>query len=461
MSEMNIPESLIEKYNVPVPRYTSYPPANFFSSSYTANDFRDAVIGSNTEEPRNISVYLHIPFCPRLCYYCGCNTHITRNEELKSEYLVALMKEISMLKPLLDTERKVSQVHWGGGTPNSLTVGQISTVMDFIRSNFSFIDNPEIAIECNPAHLDHTYLETLLNIGFNRISLGVQDFSQKVLEVVNREIPAIPVKEFVDQVKSSGKAKVNLDFIYGLPSQTVESFRQTIDRAISIDPDRMVTFSYAHIPNLKPSQKILEDVGLVPADVKLTMFQNTYNTLKKSGYIPIGLDHFAKENDELAVALRNKKLHRNFQGYCTRETTGQVYAFGVTAISQMESGYAQNTKSVEKYINLINRGEFTTEKGYTLTPEQKIIRHVINELMCNNYISWPETAQYFNTTLSDIHQAIGYNNNLLQIFQDEKLLTFDDREIKVTETGRFFIRNIASAFDPGIINTGKTFSKAL
>jgi oxygen-independent coproporphyrinogen III oxidase len=354
MNEMNIPENLIDKYNVPVPRYTSYPPANFFSTEFTEADYINAVVLSNEDEPQNISIYIHIPFCSQLCHYCGCNTHITHNETLKSSYLEALKKEILMLRPLLKATRKVSQVHWGGGTPNSLSVDQIAGIMALLYENFTFTEQPEIAIECNPAHLDHYYVDRLIEMGFNRISLGIQDFSEIVLNTVNREIPVIPASAFVQQIQSSGKAKVNLDFIYGLPHQTVGSFTTTMEKAIELQPDRLVTFSYAHIPNIKKSQKILEKAGLVAPNEKLMMFEMTYQLMKDAGYVPIGLDHFAKEEDELAVAMNNRSLHRNFQGYCTRETTGQVYAFGTTGISQLENSYAQNAKSVGQYTDLIN-----------------------------------------------------------------------------------------------------------
>lgn len=458
---MNVPEKLIEKYNVPVPRYTSYPPANYFDTRYNSKDYTGAVIRSNEEGIENISLYLHIPFCPQLCHYCGCNTHITRNEEIKVSYLGALKKEISMLRPLLKDGRKVSQVHWGGGTPNSLNVDQIADIMMHIRNQFHFIDQPEIAIECNPAHLDHEYVEKLIGLGFNRISLGVQDFSEKVLKSVNREIPVIPVGKFIEQIQTSGKAKVNLDFIYGLPYQNEDSFRETIEKAIALNPDRLVTFSYAHIPNIKKSQKILEKSGLPQAYEKLKMFETTYQLMKEAGYIPIGLDHFAKSGDELAIALQNRTLHRNFQGYCTRETTGQVYAFGTTGISQLENGYAQNAKHVSDYIRQINEGNFTTEKGYSLTNEEKIIRHIITELMCNYYISWEQISTKYGYSKDDLKMLVGYSEVQLLDFNEDKLLSFDENEVQVSELGRFFIRNIAASFDPGLIKEGKTFSKAL
>ena len=360
---MKIPEDLIQKYNIPVPRYTSYPPANYFSDEFNAANYIEAVENSNNEWPENISIYIHIPYCSKMCHFCGCNTQYTRDQEKLKRYVDAVLKEIDMLVPYLDSSRKVSQIHWGGGTPNTLPVELIQIIMQRIHDKFTFTDNPEIAMECHPAMLDERYVNILVQSGFNRFSLGIQDFKQEVLDNVNRTAPAVPVKEIVNWIRNYDATSVNLDFIYGLPFQNRDTFHETIQQAIDISPDRLVTFSYAHVPWIKKAQKILEVRGLPEADEKLKMFETGYDLLTANGYTPIGLDHFAKDNDELSVALRNRKLHRNFQGYCTRETTGQVYAIGATGISQLESVYAQNEKNPDKYVERINSGKFTTEKG--------------------------------------------------------------------------------------------------
>lgn len=458
---MNIPHELIEKYNVPVPRYTSYPPANYFSSEMGEDAFRKLVIESNLREPANISLYIHIPFCPVLCLYCGCNTHITKDGDIIRAYLDALKKEIRMLSPLLDKTRKVSQVHWGGGTPNYLKIEQVEEVMQLIYDEFDFIDDSEIAMECNPALLDFHYLDRMISMGFNRISLGVQDFSEKVLREVHRMIPSIPVEEFIRHIRATGKAKVNLDFIYGLPHQTPDGFSETIERAASLQPDRLVTFSYAHVPNIKKSQVALEKAGLAGAAEKVKMYENTYRIMTSAGYTPIGLDHFARPGDELAQAAKNRSLHRNFQGYCTRETTGQVYAVGVTGISQLESGYVQNARTVSEYLRLLGEGKFTTGKGYVLTPAEKAIRYVINEVMCNHFISWEQAAVHLQTSSDELRSIIRYDERELQVFASEGLLEFTDSELHVSEKGRFFVRNVAASFDPNLLGKGKTFSKAL
>jgi len=458
---MKIPEKLIEKYNVPVPRYTSYPPANFFTEEFDSKSYIKALENSNSETPENISIYIHIPFCPKICFYCGCNTHLTRNKDKMRKYVNALKKEILMLKKYLNPKRKVSQVHWGGGTPNSLPAKMVKEVMNVIHDSFAFITRPEIAMECHPALLDDNYINELVNSGFNRISLGIQDFNKEVLDNVNRDASVIPVEDLVKMIKVHEHVGVNLDFIYGLPFQTVETFSETIKRAVEISPDRLVTFSYAHVPWIKKAQKILEKKGLPEAEEKLSMFEAGFNILTSSGYKPIGLDHFAKQNDELNLALENRTLHRNFQGYCTRETTGQVYAFGATGISQLESAYGQNAKVTEDYIHQIENGNFSIEKGYALNKNEKIIKHVINEIMCNYYVSWDQTADKFSITKENLFEIIAYNHDDLLVFFSDGLLTFTPNEVSVTNLGRFFVRNIAASFDPNLKTTTKKFSKSL
>lgn len=458
---MKIPASLIEKYNVPVPRYTSYPPANFFEENFVTEDYLQAVVASNEKEPQNISIYLHIPFCTQLCLYCGCNTHITRDQDMMERYMKALKKEIRMINELIDHGRKISQIHWGGGTPNVLPASSIGEIMEIFTSEYQFIDKPEIAIECNPAHLDEEYINQLISFGFNRISLGVQDFQEKVLNAVHREVPTIPIDEMVKLIRKHPGVAVNLDLIYGLPFQTVESFKETTKKAIQINPDRLVTFSYAHVPWVKKAQKKLEEYGLPSPDVKVKMFEEGWRLTTDAGYVPIGLDHYAKPEDDLAVALKNKTLHRNFQGYCTRETTGQVYAFGVTGISQLEDVYAQNARTVKEYIDHINQAEIKIVKGYALSKTDKLIRQIINEIMCNHYISWPQIASQFDISVEKIKSILKFEEKKLDDFVDDNLLTYTTEEIFITDLGRFFLRNIAAVFDVRLEGSIKKFSKSV
>lgn len=453
--------SLIEKYNVPVPRYTSYPPANFFVNEFGNSEYIQAIETSNHETPENISIYIHIPFCPKICHYCGCNTHLTRDKQKMRVYVDAVKKEIAMVKKYLDPKRKVSQIHWGGGTPNSLPVEMVEEIMAVIHQHFQFIPNPEIAMECHPAMLEARYIDALVKSGFNRISLGIQDFNLKVLENVNREAPEIMVEELVTMIRSHKNIGVNFDFIYGLPYQDVKSFTETMERAAKISPDRLVTFSYAHIPWIKKAQKILEVRGLPQASEKLEMFEAAYNVLTQTGYKAIGLDHYARENDDLYVAVKNRALHRNFQGYCTRETTGQVYAFGATGISQMESAYAQNAKDTNLYVEQINSGNFFIEKGYSLSKTEKIIRHVINEIMCNHFVLWSEAARRFAVSPEEIQKTVEFEMQSFEGFVNDGLVKIDAESVEVSEKGKFFVRNIAAAFDPNLKNALQKFSKAL
>ena len=458
---MKIPVDLIDKYNIPVPRYTSYPPANFFSDDFVTGDYLLAVEESNHIQPENISFYLHIPFCTQLCLYCGCNTHITKDENIMARYVEAIKQEIRMIGKLIDRERKISQIHWGGGTPNVLSAEQIGDIMQLFLTDYQFIDKPEIAIECNPAHLDEEYINKLVSCGFNRISLGVQDFQEKVLNAVHREVPAIPISELVKMIRKHPGVSVNLDFIYGLPHQTVDAFGETIDRAIDIDPDRLVTFSYAHVPWVKKAQKKLEKYGLPDAGDKVKMFEQAWAKMTRAGYVPIGLDHYAKPGDDMAIALKEKTLHRNFQGYCTRETTGQVYAFGVTGISQLEDVYAQNARTVKEYIDFVERGMIQVVKGFALSETDKIIRRIINEIMCNQYLSWHEIANHFQKTVEELKSLLRFNESKLDEFVADKLLSYTTDYIVITDLGRFFLRNIAAVFDIRLEGSLQKFSKSV
>ncbi|WP_372775048.1 oxygen-independent coproporphyrinogen III oxidase [Mangrovibacterium sp.] len=458
---MKIPVDLIEKYNVPVPRYTSYPPANFFEANFGTADYLKAVTESNSEQPENISIYIHIPFCTQLCLYCGCNTHITKDADLMRRYVDALIKEIQMIRPLLDKSRKVSQIHWGGGTPNAIPSSYIGEVMAVLNSEFEFIDKPEIAIECNPAALNKQYIDDLASFGFNRISMGVQDFREDVLKAVHREVPEIAIEELVHMIKSHQGMTVNLDFIYGLPFQTGESFAKTIARAIEIAPDRLVTFSYAHVPWVKKAQQKLEQYGLPSADEKVKMFETSWAQMKAAGYVPIGLDHYARPEDEMSKALQSRTLHRNFQGYCTRETTGQVYAFGVTGISQLENVYAQNSRTVSEYLEHIDKGETLVVKGYILTPTEKIIRQIINEIMCNQYLSWTKIGDRFNLQPEEVKNLLNFSNEKLNPFVADHLLEYNDDEIIIYDLGRFVLRNIAAVFDIHVGDPNRKFSKSV
>lgn len=459
---MKVSEELLNKYNVPVPRYTSYPPANHFKDSFSDGDYLKILKESNNRKPEKIAFYIHIPFCQKICYYCGCNACSIGNGNLVAPYLDALMKEIELVSGHIDKSRLVSQIHYGGGTPNSLDVRAIARINDYFFKNFSFTDNPEIAIECNPAYLDYKYIDDLISSGFNRFSLGIQDFNNDILRQVNRLPSAIPPADLFNYIKSSGKnINVNFDFIYGLPGQTVDSFSDTIQKAIAIKPDRLVTFSYAHVPWIKKHQIILEKKGLPAPGEKMNMFLAAYSLLKDSGYMPIGLDHFVLPTDDLYKAENDGTLHRNFQGYCTRLTTGQVYAFGVTAISQLEQGYSQNKKEISEYISDIELGKLPVERGYILSEDQIITREVITEIMCNKKLSLSGFSEAKKISVNDLKNALKRDDAILKGFEEDGLIMFTSDLIEVTELGTLFIRNIAASLDKEYQEKVQTYSKTV
>jgi oxygen-independent coproporphyrinogen-3 oxidase len=458
---MKINRQLIQKYNKPVPRYTSYPPANFFTEEFSGKDYFSALKISNSELPQNISFYIHIPFCKKMCFYCGCNScPMAKDDDVKS-YISALKQEIQLVIAQLDTTRKVSQIHYGGGTPNAIPVKYLEEINQLFFDNFTFTANPEIAIECHPAYLDKEYIQGLKKAKFNRFSLGIQDFNLEVLKAANREPSKLPITELVALLREGSPAAINLDFIYGLPLQTKESFLQSIKTAIDIAPDRLVTFSYAHVPWVNKAQLQLEKIGLPSSDEKIDMTEAAYNLLERKGYKSIGMDHYVKEGDELFQAQQTGNLHRNFQGYCTRETTGQVYAFGISAISQLNKVYAQNTKSIPEYIATLKDGSLPVVKGYRLNDNEVVIRELISKFMCSKILDLQETARVLKMDYNDLLEIIQLDTKKLIDFQKDGIIDINKDIISITEHGLPFIRNVAASFDPLLQNTQKTFSKSV
>ena len=389
---MKVDENLIKKYSKTGPRYTSYPPATFFDENFSNFDFEKKIIQSNDENPQNISVYIHIPFCPQICHFCGCTTESGFTKPFLERYVDAVIKEITYVSKLINKNRKLTQIHWGGGTPNAISYKYIERITNKLYEVFDFSQNYEMAIECNPAHLEFRHIELLKKFGFNRISVGIQDFRDDVLNAINRKPSKLPIDDIIKKIKDEGFTGTNIDLVYGLPLQTVDSFKKTVEKAIDLNTERIVTFSYAHVPSVLPRQKILEKIGFPSSKEKALMYENSYEMFIKSGYVSIGMDHFSKPGDEFEIALKNKQLHRNFQGYCTRETTGQVYAFGASSISQLDSAYSQNIKNAAKYIAEIEKNNLAVFRGYSVIKEQKIVRDAINSIMCNYYLDINELS---------------------------------------------------------------------
>lgn len=451
---------LLNKYSIPVPRYTSYPPANFFTEAFTAQSYKEAIIRSNTRQPSHISIYIHIPFCLRLCYYCGCNATLLKDKTIIKPYIEAIKKEMRMVFPLVSKERKIAQIHYGGGTPTSLQQSVLKELNEQIFSEFDCIENPEIAIECHPGYMNEAYWQALPDMGFNRVSIGIQDFNTQVLAASHRKSSNLPMEDIVSWLRKKN-VSVNLDFIYGLPLQTTATFSQSIREAIRIRPDRIVTFSYAHVPWVNPLQQKLEKAGLPTVSQKNELFATASGLLKESGYKSIGLDHFVLPDDELHKAFQEKKLHRNFQGYCTRRTTGQVYAFGVTGISQLADSYSQNIKDIPTYIDVINKNDLATKKGYLLNKEEQTTREVISALMCNYAIHWGELAKSLHLSVEEIRQTINYDENALSAFAKDNIISYDNDHIQMQPEATPFVRNVAASLDKLMIRSDKKFSRTI
>lgn len=457
---MTIPFDLIKKYDKPGPRYTSYPPATFFHHRFSPDNYRMHLVESNQHGDKNMSFYFHVPFCPQMCHFCGCNTDMMPQGDIVARYFEALLNEFETVTGYLDTSRVVTQVHWGGGTPNSVPLKYIARTMDAISSKFSIAPGAEIAMECNPAYLVHNSVDKLSEMGFNRLSLGIQDFDEEVLRIINRKPSKLPVEELVAYIRSKN-IDVNLDFVYGLPGQTKESFANAIDRAIKLRPQRLVTFSYAHVPWVKVAQKILEQYTIPSAETKLGIFAGAFEMLTGSGYQAIGLDHFAIEQDGLAKSLKSRTLQRNFMGYCTKEHTGQVYAFGATGISQLGGAYIQNVKSTGGYIKTSLEQGLAVEKGYELTFRDKVCKTVISEIMCNSFVDFEAVAQKFYIQTDQLYALCGFCTSELEPYVQDKIAGLNGHILTVPEKGRFFLRNIAMLFDPLLTGTETNYSKTV
>lgn len=441
--EVNI--DILKKYDRPGPRYTSYPTAPHFHKNFGEKDLINEIKRMNEIDPqRPLSLYFHIPFCAQLCYYCACNTYITHNQNRIANYLRNLYKEIEMFSQLIAPSRKVVQMHWGGGTPTYLSSKQIIDLTQKIKNHFQFDDNAEISIEVDPRQARENLIETLAELGFNRISFGVQDVNSKVQQSINRIQPLELNKSVIERARKSGFQSVNIDLIYGLPHQTPETFNQTLEIAINeLNPDRLAVFNFAHVPWLKKHQTLIDPATLPSPDQKLEILKLTIEKLTSRGYVFIGMDHFARPEDELTRALQNETLYRNFQGYNTH-AEAEVVAIGATSISQLERSYSQNVKSDTEYNQIISMGHFPVERGYLLSQDDLIRRKVITELMCNNVVYKNKINDVFNIDFDDYFQD---SMRKLQEFIDDGLVKVSDDKIQVLQSGRLIVRNIAMAFD--------------
>ena len=443
MSKLTVDLELVKKYNVAGPRYTSYPPATKFTESLKWPELAERILENNRTE-RDLSLYFHIPFCETLCWYCGCTTVITLNHKQGETYLNYVGKEVAQLSTVMNPRRKVVQLHWGGGSPTFLSPDEIRRLGDIIHRHFTFAGDYEAGVEIDPRRLTREHIAALREVGFNRASLGVQDFDPVVQEAVHRIQPREMTEQVLGWVRELGFSSVNFDLIYGLPHQTVESFNRTLDIVLSLQPDRLAVFSYAHVPWVKPAQKILEQKILPPAEVKLQLLKNVIERLTENNrYVYIGMDHFARPTDELAVAQARKQLQRNFQGYSTR-AGADIYAFGMSSISQIPDVYWQNEKDLMKYYASLDAGQVPLSRGYVVSDEDKIRRETIMRVMCDLSLDYASMSQRLGI---DFTSHFERELESLGAFEADGLVRRSASGMEVTQTGRLFIRNIAMSFD--------------
>ena len=452
MTTLNVDLALVEKYNQPGPRYTSYPPATKFTDAVTWDALLPHIEANNRTE-RDLSLYFHIPFCETLCWFCGCTTVITLNHDKGMAYVETLGREVAQMAKHLKPRRKAVQLHFGGGSPTFLRPDEMRRLGEHIHRHFTFAPDIEASVEVDPRRLTRDHMAALREIGFNRASMGVQDFNPQVQEAVHRVQPVEMTQQAVDWMRELGYRSINLDLIYGLPHQTVESFDKTLDIVLKMQPDRLAVFSYAHVPWIKPAQRILEQQKhLPPAETKLQLLKLVIERLTTDGrYVYIGMDHFARPDDELAVAQRNKQLQRNFQGYSTRSGS-DIYAFGMSSISQTPDAYWQNEKELPPWQAAVDAGRVPLHKAYLVTAEDRIRRETIMRVMCDLSLDYAAMSTKLGINFTE-HFAKELAT--LGDLEADGLLRRHASWLEVTDVGRLFIRNIAMRFDNQLAPPGE------
>jgi len=442
MNKLEVPIELVRKYNMPGPRYTSYPPATQFTTELSFDSVADC-IRRNNETVRDLSLYFHLPFCESLCWFCGCTSVITTDRGKSARYVEALGREISLMKPMLNPARKVVQMHFGGGSPTFLPPDQLRRLGELIHGTFAIAPGAEAGVEIDPRGLTREHLVVLREIGFNRASVGIQDNNPVVQKAVHRLQPRELTERAIGWIRQAGFESLNVDLIYGLPHQTVASFGKTLDEVLELKPDRFAVFSYAHVPWMKPAQKILKPAILPTAETKLELLKMTIEKLTAAGYIYIGMDHFALPTDELAVAQKARTLQRNFQGYSTR-AGADIYAFGMSSISAADAAYWQNTKKLDAYHAMVESGNPAYERGFILGEDDLIRREIIMQIMCNLFLDYPALSRKLGVSVTDYFaREIASLDDL----ESDGLVRRESSGLRVTEVGRLFVRVIAMRFD--------------
>ena len=421
--------ALLQKYDRPVPRYTSYPTAVHFNQEIRQGKYKGLLQSLSANMP--ISLYIHIPFCHILCHYCGCNTKVANTYSPVKQYVQTLLKEIELAGKELPNKMPVSHLHFGGGSPNFLESDDLKAIMELLNKYFIFDKNAEIAMETDPRLLNKEKIETLSELGFTRISLGVQDFNQTVQKAVNRVQPFDKVKASVDNLRNHGIDKINFDLMIGLPLQTLDSVRQSVKQAISLDPDRLAIFAYAHVPWMKKHQKLLEKYPMPDGNLRYDMVGCVKETLEKSGYRAIGIDHFAREYDSIYQIYKQGKLRRNFQGY-TNDQASTILGFGISSISMFEDVYVQNTIDAPTYRQVVENGEFPITRGRILNQEDIKRRNIIEQIMCGYEV---DISKY------------PLEKKMLEELEKDEIVEIKDNHVKIADQGWAYARIAASCFD--------------
>jgi len=451
-------ESLLSKYNISGPRYTSYPTALEFTEDYEQQSYLTCL--NQLADNKSLSLYIHIPFCQNICYYCACNKIITKDRSKSDKYVENLIKEIGLISAQIG-DNKLRQIHWGGGTPTYLTIEQITKIMLTIRESFEVPDedSTEISIEIDPRALDISDIKTLAELGFNRMSMGVQDFDLKVQQAVNRVQSYEMTRDMIDEARKYGFKSINLDLIYGLPFQTKRTFEQTLKLVMDISPDRISVFNYAHLPHRFKPQRRINSEDLPSAVEKLSIFEYIIENLQQNGYLYIGMDHFAKPDDELAVAQKEGRLHRNFQGYTTHEEY-ELIGVGVSSIGSINGHYHQNVRDIEEYYQALDKGQLPSWRGVEVNKDDLLRKRVIFDLICHFELTMSKVEQEYAI---DFKQYFSNELSMLAPFIEDGLVQMASDSIQVTNRGRLLIRNICMVFDAYMneLHVINSFSKVI
>ncbi|MBE9535807.1 MAG: oxygen-independent coproporphyrinogen III oxidase [Proteobacteria bacterium] len=441
---LKVDVDILKKYSKAGPRYTSYPTAPVFTEDFTDKDYGRIIKETNeAESPSDISLYFHLPFCRSVCYFCGCNVVYTKRGDQADQYLDYLEKEIELIAGMQTPGREVVQLHFGGGTPTFLSTDQLRRLGKAIKKNFTLADNVEAGVEIDPREASDEHIKTLREIGFNRISMGIQDFDPTVQKAVHRVQTEELSRHVIDVCREEKFDSINVDLIFGLPHQTVESFEKTVDKIIEINPDRMAVFNFAYVPWMKPIQKSIKEEDLPSAEEKFKILKMVIEKFTTAGYVYVGMDHFAKPDDELFVAQKNKTLYRNFQGYTTHAGC-DLYGLGATSISQVGNCYVQNKHELPDYYQMIEEGRIPTWRGYELNNEDILRRHIITRIMCDFELTFSDVEKEFDL---DFKKVFALELSELEPMTKDDLLTISDEGLVVSDLGRILIRNIAMVFD--------------